>query len=138
MGITRIGNRKLRRAVDRWEKDIETQISYIIQETASIIVHEAKMLVPVDEGALRDSIEMKILGKFKAVVIVGQFYAVYVEYGTGIYAKNGNGRKTPWSYYYPKIDSWVWTEGMKPQPFWTPAIEIAEKYFKAEMRKLGR
>lgn len=79
MGITRIGNRKLRRAVNRWEKDIESQISYIIQETASIIVHEAKNRVPVDEGDLRDSIEMKILGKFKAVVMVGQFYAVNIR-----------------------------------------------------------
>lgn len=138
MGITRIGNRKLRKAVNRWSKDIETQINYIIQETASIIVHEAKQRVPVDEGALRDSIEMKMLGKFQAVVMVGQFYAVYVEYGTGIYAKKGNGRKTPWTYYYHKFDQWVTTEGMKPQPFWTPAIEIAEKYFKMEMRKLGR
>lgn len=138
MGITRIGNRKLRRAVDRWEKDIETQISYIIHETARIIVHEAKLRVPVDQGDLRDSIEMKILGKFEAVVMVGQFYAVYVEYGTGIYAKSGTGRKTPWSYYYPKIDQWVTTRGMRAQPFWNPTLEIAEKYFKAEMRKLGR
>lgn len=138
MGITRIGNKKLRRAVDKWEKDIETQISYIIHETASIIVHEAKNRVPVDEGDLRDSIEMKILGKFEARVDVGEFYSVYIEYGTGIYAKNGDGRKTPWSYYYPKIDSWVTTRGMVAQPFWIPSLEIAEKYFKAEMRKLGR
>lgn len=48
-------------------------------------------------------------------------YAAYVECGTGIYADNGNGRRTPW----------VWvdqngkphkTSGMKPRHFFKKAI----------------
>ncbi len=50
-------------------------------------------------------------------------YAVYVEYGTGIHAENGQGRKDPW--IAPMVidgeDTFRWTEGMHPQPFLRPA-----------------
>lgn len=45
------------------------------------------------------------------------FYAVYVEYGTGIYAANGNGRQTPWTYYNERIGRFCRTSGMPPRPF---------------------
>lgn len=138
MGITRIGNKKIQRALKKWGSDIEDKVSEIVYETARIIEAQAKALAPVDEGNLRDSIELTITGKFSAMVQVGTMYAIYVEYGTGIYSHNGTGRKTPWSYYSPKLDRWVTTRGMAPQPFWFPAVEAGEKYFNREFRKLGK
>lgn len=60
-------------------------------------------------------------------------YAVYVEYGTGIYAKNGNGRQTPWTYFDGK-NFWR-THGQKPHPYFTPAVEEAMKYAEADMKE---
>lgn len=138
MGITRIGSRDIQKALKKWGSAIESDVTRIVYETARIIEAEAKALAPVDEGHLRDSIEMQITGEYSAVVTVGAHYAVYIEYGTGIYAVRGNGRQTPWSYYSPKLDRWVTTQGHPAQPFWFRAIESGEKYFYAQFRKLGK
>lgn len=49
-------------------------------------------------------------------------YAPYVELGTGIYAEDGKGRKTPWRYQDNK-GNWHTTSGMPPRPFLRPAVE---------------
>jgi HK97 gp10 family phage protein len=49
-------------------------------------------------------------------------YAVYVEYGTGIYAEEGNGRQTGWIYPDRKGEL-HFTRGMHPHPFMRPAAE---------------
>ena len=49
-------------------------------------------------------------------------YAPYVELGTGIYAEEGNGRKTPWVYQDDE-GRWHRTSGMHAQPYLRPAIE---------------
>ncbi|WGT40144.1 HK97 gp10 family phage protein [Lysinibacillus sp. 1 U-2021] len=129
--------RQLMRAARRFEEGLLDKISDIVYETARLIQTQAKALAPVDDGSLRDSIEMKMLGKYNAVVTVGVHYAIYVEYGTGIYAQNGNGRRTPWTYYSLKLGRYVTTEGMKAQQFWGPAVDAGQEYFKTEMRRLG-
>lgn len=131
------GGRELLRAARRFEEGLLDKISDIVYETARLIQTQAKVLAPVDDGSLRDSIEMKMLGKYNAVVTVGVHYAIYVEYGTGIYAQNGNGRRTPWTYYSLKLGRYVTTEGMKAQQFWGPAVDAGQEYFKTEMRRLG-
>lgn len=138
MGITRIGSKDIQKALKKWGSAIESDVTRIVYETARIIEAEAKALAPVDEGHLRDSIEMQITGEYSAVVTVGAHYAIYIEYGTGVFAKAGNGRKTPWSYYSTKLDRWVTTRGMAPQEFWFPAVEAGRKYFYAQFRKLGK
>lgn len=139
MGITRIGANKVRKALNRWGEAIEADVKRIVVETANLLKAEAVARAPEDTGDLKRSIEVDILNDgLTAIVTVGVHYAIYVEFGTGIYAVKGNGRKTPWSYYSNKLDQWVTTRGMQAQPFWFPAIEIAQDYFKKEMRKLGR
>jgi len=76
----------------------------------------------IDEGLLRASInhatdenENEIRGR----VGTNLEYAPYVHYGTGIYATDGNGRKTGWLF---EGDSVKWrgvhfTKGQKPHPF---------------------
>jgi HK97 gp10 family phage protein len=90
----------------------------------------AKKACPVDNGRLRASINtVAQIGASGANIQTGTnvFYGVYVEYGTGIYAVNGNGRKTPWAYVYTgkKGPQGVRiTRGQKPHPFLGRAVEF--------------
>lgn len=137
MARIKFGGRELLRAARRFEEGLLDKISDIVYETARLIQTQAKALAPVDDGSLRDSIEMKMLGKHNAVVTVGVHYVIYVEYGTGIYAQNGNGRQTAWTYFSTKLGRYVTTEGMRAQPFWGPAVDAGRDYFETEMRRLG-
>lgn len=137
-GRVTFGSRELTRAIERYGDDVLEEVKRIVVGTAQIIQSTAKTLAPVDDGSLRDSIEMEVLsGGMMAKVNVGAEYAVYVEFGTGIYAVEGNGRSTPWTYYSDKLGRFVTTRGMEPQPFWEPAIDAGRRYFQREMRRLG-
>lgn len=47
---------------------------------------------------------------------------VYLEYGTGIYAEDGSGRKDAWS-YVGSDGEWHTTRGMPAQPHVRPAFD---------------
>lgn len=100
---------------------------------------EAQVRAPVDTGNLRDSIDYRV-NRLRKKVIVGTNveYAIYVEKGTGIYAVDGNGRKTPWA-WQDKDGNWIWTHGQRPQPYLTPAFEENKrKIQKIADAELGR
>ena len=102
-----------------------------ISETAMLLNTEASSRAPVDEGNLKNSIQSEI-GGLEATVMVGAFYGVYVEYGTGVYSKGPGGsraKKIPWT-YKGSDGKWYTTYGMRAQPFWFPSIDVARKYFK--------
>ena len=80
---------------------------------------------------------MKLDLRWEGSYLVGRLYptvdyAPYVEYGTGIYAVNGNGRQDKWKYQTPD-GRWVTTEGMKPRLFMTKTykqyVPIANDYY---------
>lgn len=84
----------------------------------------AKQKAPKDTGALRRSITSKI--EADGMTIEGDIYtsleyAPYVEYGTGLFAESGNGRKTGWGYKDDE-DNWHYTHGQHPQPYMRPAL----------------
>lgn len=75
-------------------------------------------------GNLRNSITHDTLVEKDAVIIaVGSTvdYAPYVELGTGVYAEDGKGRKTPWR-YQDNQGNWHATRGIPPRPFLRPAV----------------
>ena len=88
-------------------------------KTAALTVERsAKQNCPVDQGLLRADIKSEV--KASSSEIVGEIgntleYAPYVHQGTGIYAKDGDGRKTPWVYSTPS--GFFTTKGQKPQPY---------------------
>lgn len=88
---------------------------------------EAKRRTPVDNGALINSFDHEVNTSNKIVRIGNTMeYAVYVEKGSGIFAVDGNGRQTPWVYFYDGGNGekgYRITVGQKPQPFLTPAGE---------------
>lgn len=95
---------------------------------ASLLVEgQAVLLAPVDKGGLRDSIGYKV-DESELVAYIGTNceYAIYVEFGTGELAENGNGRKGGWVYKTP--DGEVhFTYGMPPQPYLRPAFRRNQK-----------
>jgi len=138
MPITGFGDKRFELGVKKFEKYYIKEVKRVIRETAELIVSQAQALAPVDEGNLRDSITAQYMkGGLSAYIHVGAHYAVYVEFGTGIYAVKGDGRKDPWVYYSEKLGKFVFTRGMEAQPFWFPSLDVAEKHFRSEMKKLG-
>lgn len=114
-------------------------------EAAAITVEaDASLLCPVDDGRLRASINHRTRkkpdGNFEALVGTNVDYAIWVEYGTGIYAESGNGRKTPWVYYNEKLKSFIRTRGNAPQPFLRKAADknraTLSNVFTAQFRKM--
>ena len=90
-----------------------------------LIKDTAQSIVPVDTGALRESIEVEIRETGKTVVgVVGPNvpYALYVEFGTGIAgAASAGAGAGPYSTSWP---------GMPAQPYMRPAVDENEKKIK--------
>lgn len=96
-----------------------------MQDACNIVESAAKDKAPKDTGALRRSITSKVEvtgNSIEGIVFTPLEYAPYVEYGTGLYAENGNGRKTPWVYMDDK-GNYHYTRGQHPQPYMRPALE---------------
>ena len=86
-----------------------------------VIEGRAKELCPIDTGELRGSIRTQVDGD---CVYVGtsKEYFPYVEFGTGLFAVNGDGRTdVPWVYKDLK-GQWHSTVGQHPQPFLEDAL----------------
>lgn len=97
----------------------------------ALVERTAKQKAPKDTGALRNSIESQVEENgddVVGIVFTPLEYAPYVEYGTGLFAENGNGRSdVPWVYVDDEGKGHT-TSGQHPQPFLRPAlIENREK-----------
>jgi HK97 gp10 family phage protein len=112
-----------------------------VKDGGDAIQRLAKQNAPVDTGVLRASIYNKHEG-LEAFIGTNKDYGLYQEYGTGIYAVAGNGRKTPWRYYYrgnKGPHGWRTTRGNKPQPWLVPAFNEGIPVYLKEIREaLGR
>ncbi|MBN4913609.1 HK97 gp10 family phage protein [Staphylococcus sp. EG-SA-13] len=126
------GSKELVVALEQYEEEMEKWVKKGIAKTTQTIYNTAVALAPVDDGFLRESISFEYKdGGLKGVVSVGADYAIYVNYGTGIYATGPGGsraKKIPWS-YKDADGKWHTTKGMRAQPFWNPAIDAGRKTF---------
>lgn len=93
----------------------------VLNRACILIENDAKMKCPVDDGQLRNSITHRVEDK-TGYVYTNVEYAPYVEYGTGIWAEEGNGRQTPWVYCDDEGEFHT-TIGQKPQPYMRPALD---------------
>ena len=78
--------------------------------------------------------------KYEAYIGSNYENAIWEEFGTGIYAQNGNGRKdVPWV-YQDEDGKWHRTKGKKPRRALQRAFEsmknTIEKYFKERFKSL--
>ena len=94
-----------------------------LEKVLQSIENDAVKECPHDDGTLRADIK-HVVDKSKLEGLVGNTveYAPYVHQGTGIYAVEGNGRQTPWS-YQSADGKWHTTEGQKPNPYLQRAID---------------
>lgn len=104
----------------------ETQLKAAVGRACALVERKAKENAPKDTGALRRSITSEVDyaegGLIEGVVFTPLEYAPYVEYGTGLFAESGNGRKdVPWNYQDDE-GNWHSTSGQHPQPFMRPAL----------------
>lgn len=92
----------------------------------------AKDDCPVDTSTLKTSISHTSSEK-DAIVGTNVEYAIYVEFGTGIYATGEGGskaKKIPWAYQDRKGE-WHWTKGMKPHHMLKNAAGNHTDHYKA-------
>ena len=112
------------------KRELERAVIRGLIKAAMLVESQAVLLVPVNTGGLQNSIGYKV-NESELVAYIGTNceYAIYVEYGTGEFAENGNGRKGGWVYKTP--DGEVhFTYGMPPQPYLRPAFRQNQKAIK--------
>lgn len=129
-------NGDLGRQLDDYVRNHEEKVIQALKDSAQLVEGTAKIKAPVDTSDLRNNIKSKVekrQGKPTGVVSVGSSipYRFYVHFGTGIYASNGQGRKTGWAYTGTDGIKY-WTRGQKPQPF----LEDALKADRAKIRNI--
>ena len=85
---------------------------FVMREAVNNVTNNTKYHEEHQAGTLANSISYRVNPEDNSVEI-GVFagtaasnYAPYVEFGTGIHAKNGDGRKTPWG-PFPNIHGYV-------------------------------
>ena len=108
---------------------------------------ESTGIVKYSGGSLRNSINYKVVENSVHVgtnITSGETnepYGLYVELGTGVYADNGQGRKSPWI-WTDKNGKKHWTKGIKPTHFLRNSIsEHMEEYRKVVidgLKNIGR
>ena len=133
-GIEFTGLKELEAKIDLFVN--QDKLEAALMKACALVEREAKKKAPKGNGDLRRSITSKV-ENLEGTVYTPLEYAPYVEYGTGLFAEGGNGRKdVPWSYKDEKGE-WHSTEGMQPSPYLRPALlENREKIVKIIKRGL--
>ena len=111
------------------------QAQQALGQACALVERSAKQKAPKGSGDLRRSITSKVDG-LVGIVFTPLEYAPYVEYGTGIHAEGGNGRKdVPWAYEDEKTGELIWTSGQEPQPYMRPALYDNKKAIMAILKE---
>lgn len=148
-----VNTKKIQKNIEKYTADKLKEIRDVINASALQIQADAKRKCPVNINRLRSSIAIETITQTSTeyVLRVGTnvFYAPYVEFGTGIFAVNGDGRKTPWAfkktntmkkYKFKTIDiegqEYFVTRGSKPHPFLFPAYEKERPNYDKELKKV--
>lgn len=112
------------------ERAIENALESIGMVGETHAKNELTAFPHVDTGRLRNSIAHASNHKDEAYIGTNVEYGVWVEIGTGIYATDGNGRKTPWFFEDDK-GKWHITHGIKPAHYLEKAISEHDDEYKA-------
>ena len=109
-----------------------------VHKACTLVERTAKIKAPKGNGDLRRSITSKIErdgDDVRGIVYTPLEYAPYVEYGTGLFAEKGDGRKdVPW-HYQDDEGEWHSTSGQNPMPFLRPALDANREQIKRILRE---
>jgi hypothetical protein len=86
---TEINEKGLRDFLNAIKKDVSERSALIDQEIAAygeLMATNAKTIVPVDTGRLKNSISLKKQGFLSYELVAQTDYAAYIEFGTGDWA----------------------------------------------------
>jgi hypothetical protein len=111
--------------------DLQKKQIAFVAKGGQEIGKEMKLRVNAPTGKTRDSIETD------AYVTDGGAESetgpnglskipLYLEYGTGVHAEHGDGRKTPWGPFMTPDGEWRFTHGMEARPFAEPGFQAAK------------
>jgi HK97 gp10 family phage protein len=97
-------------------------------------------LIPKDTTALANSLDYKIdINEMSITIGVNTEYAIYVEFGTGVFAENGQGRQGGWLYPDKETGEMIFTVGMHPKPYLRPAyrdnVENIKRIIEENLKK---
>lgn len=101
-----------------------------VKEGTPVGTPESTSIKNYHGGSLRKSITHKVIDNTVYVgtnmrAPNGAPYPIYVELGTGIYAAEGNGRKSPWV-WRDKNGKYHYTRGIRPRHFLKNALSDPE------------
>lgn len=125
-------NINLDKVVDAINDVVENSLEEAISEVES----QTKRNTKVKTGKTKTSWQHKV-DKDKCEAYVGSNYenAIWEEFGTGIYAQHGNGRKdVPWVYQDEK-GRWHRTSGKKPRKALQRALNDTKDSIKSFFEK---
>ncbi|MGM0228696.1 HK97 gp10 family phage protein [Enterococcus sp. AZ091] len=113
----------------------EATIRWLFQ-ACLLVEGQAVSLAAVQTARLRNSID-HFVDEDELIGYVGTNveYAIYVEFGTGEFAENGNGRKGGWVYQDPSGE-WFFTWGQEPQPYLRPAFRQKKSEIEALAKEI--
>lgn len=115
---------------------LEQIAEQFLTEASAEIQTEAVRNTPADQGQLRGNWEYEINKSNKTAYVGNPLeYAIYVEMGTGEFAVNGDGRKTPWS-YQDRFGNWHTTSGQQPKRMLHNAFETKKALIKKRAEDL--
>jgi phage gpG-like protein len=133
------GERVVVRGYEQWTARAESRLKFLVRKHTLAIANKAKLRVRVNSGRLRSSIADTYENDgLDGIAGTNVEYAVYEEFGTGIYAANGNGRKTPWVYFNAKLGRFVRTVGSPPRPFLLPSFNEQAPLFARDVEQMLR
>ena len=115
---------------------IHTTGEQFLEEVGGEVEAQTKKNTKVDTGKTKGSWE-HVVNADKMEVQIGSRYqnALWEEFGTGIYALNGDGRKTKWVYKSPKDGKFYATVGKKPRRALFRAFESKKNLIIREARR---
>lgn len=108
-----------------------------LEEASGEVEAQTKRNTKVDTGQTKGSWEHRV-DTYKLEAEVGSRYknALWEELGTGIYALNGDGRKTKWVYRNPKDGKFYTTVGKRPRrAFYNAYTSLKNKLIESARRK---
>lgn len=135
------------RQVEQYKKDLNRKCQLLVQALTAKGVEIAKFNVQNLGAFYTGELESSIDGYYSpnlgvGIICAGSWYAVYVEFGTGIRGKeaqhplsgeagwvydvNDHG-ENGWIYYNDRDGKYHWTDGMPSRPFMYDTVKELDK-----------
>jgi len=134
INMTSADKRKFANDIKKFSKEAGRSVEESIARTAAFTASEAKKIVPVDKGFLKNSIRPEKKGKFTWEVATNIGYGLFVEFGTGPHEIRIK-KKMALSNGKVIFGKKVMHPGTRAQPFLRPAFEKAKRKVFKELRQ---